>query len=658
MTFLAPALLLLGLAVVVPLILHLLQRQQGPRMVFPALRYLKRAEREHATRIRLRQVLLLALRVLAILLLAAAAARPFLRGGGAGHEPTSVVLVLDNSLSSGAVVDDARVLDGLKDAALRTLGSAGPDDRFWLIRAGASWEPAVSGDAAVVADAVRRTEPTAAGADLPAEVERAGSILAGEPDGRAREVHVLSDLQATGLGRVSAGVDAPPVIALAAEAAPPPNRGLADVQVGGGLPPRAGERSTITATVTASAPGAGVPEDGAPDSATVRLVLDGAVRAAATVATGAAAILPFPARPAGLATGHIELDADVLTEDDRRHFVVRVTPPPSVGLTEPQQFLTEAVGVLEDAGRIRRAAPGSADIVIAPGALGVGTVRTGRAVVVLPPSSPLELAASNQRLASAGIPWRFAPPAPGEARIEAGAGELGEVLADARLRQTYGLEPQGAPRDSTILRLRDGAPWTVAGALPSGGRYVLIGTPLTAEGGTIPTSEAMLPLLDRAIGAWAAAAADRSELVPGDVVTLPAGDSLVAPDGQGGGQGGVVTPVRAGTVHRLTETGIYRLVRDGETVAAYAVNPPATESDLTRASPARLADLLPGRDVTVASSGDWEDAIYLRRVGREVSWPLALLALLALAIESVLAATGRGATRARAGASAVATEAI
>ncbi|HUE77856.1 MAG TPA: hypothetical protein VMM83_07945, partial [Longimicrobiales bacterium] len=532
--------------------------------------------------------------------------------------------------------------------ALRTLESGGPDDRFWLIRAGASWEPAVSGDAALVAEAVRRTEATPAGADLAAEIERAGSILAGEPDGRAREIHVLSDLQATGLVRIPAVDQAPPIIALDPGTAAPANLGLADIQVGGGLPPRSGERSTIAATVTTSSPADDPGDEGrTPDSVAVRLVLDGAVRAAATVVPGATVILPFPARPAGVVAGRVELDADALTDDDRRHFVAHVTPPPSVGLTEPQPFLMEAVGVLVDAGRIRRAAPANAEIVIAPGALGAEAVRQGRGVVVLPPASVLELAASNQRLATAGIPWRFAPPTPGEARIMPEAGDLGEVLREARLRQTYPLERQGAPGDSTLLRLLDGEPWAVVGELPSGGRYVLLGTPLTPEGGTIPTSETMLPLLDRAISAWATAGADPAELVPGDVVTLPAGDSLVGPadPARQAGRARIVAPVPAGTVHRLTETGLYRLVRDGETVAAYAVNPPASESDLTRVSPDRLGDLLTGREVTVAGAGAWEEAIYLQRVGREISWPLALLALLALVVESALAAAGRGAPR-------------
>src|SRR5690606_8530377 len=161
MGFLSPLLLVLGAAVAVPIILHLFQRHQGPRVIFPALRYLRRAEKEHARQIKLRQLLLMLLRVAAILLLALAAARPFARGAGAQHSPTAVAIVLDNSLSTGVIAGDRRLLDVLRDRALETLEAAGPDDRFWLIRAGAPWEPALSGDPLVTAERVRQTAPTA-----------------------------------------------------------------------------------------------------------------------------------------------------------------------------------------------------------------------------------------------------------------------------------------------------------------------------------------------------------------------------------------------------------------------------------------------------------------------------------------------------------------
>lgn len=630
MTFLSPSMLLLGLAVAVPLVLHLLQRHQGPRVVFPALRYLKRAEREHATRIRLRQVLLLALRLLAILLLAAAAARPFVRGVGEGHEPTSVVIILDNSLSSGAVVEDRRVVDGLKEAALATLDAAGPDDRFWLIRAGSPWLPAIRGDVVAIREAVRRTEPTAAGTDLGAEVERAASILAGEPGERVREIHLLSDLQASGVRRLeAAGPDAPPIAVLEPAREPPPNRAVAAVEVGGGLPPRSDERSNVTAGIVSTG--------GEADSIAVRLVVDDAVRAAALVPAGDVAVLPFPGRPAGLVTGHVEIDPDAQSADDRRWFVAEVAPPPSLGLTERLPFLEEAVDVLEEAGRVRRAEPGTADVVLAPGALGADAVRGGRAVVVLPPASPLEVAAANQRLATAGIPWRLRAPDGGEARLEVEGGELGRVLADVRLRQVYGLEPQGTPGDSVVLRLRDGSPWAALGEMPEGGRYVVLATPLTPEGGTIPTSAAMVPLLDRAVSVWVAAEGRRTAYEPGEAVRLPAADSIVGPDG--------AQAARENAAYRFQEPGIYHAVRSGRTVAAYAVNPPASESDPVRLTPGELRDRLPGRTVRHADADGWDGVIYHRRLGREITVPLALLALALLLTEAAVAAAGRAARR-------------
>ncbi|MFI5243636.1 MAG: BatA domain-containing protein, partial [Gemmatimonadales bacterium] len=70
MSFLAPFALLLAAAAAVPLILHLLRRKSGEKVDFPALRYLLRAEREHKAELRLRNLILMLLRVFAVLALA------------------------------------------------------------------------------------------------------------------------------------------------------------------------------------------------------------------------------------------------------------------------------------------------------------------------------------------------------------------------------------------------------------------------------------------------------------------------------------------------------------------------------------------------------------------------------------------------------------
>lgn len=645
MVFLAPALLALALAVAIPLLLHLLHRHPGPRVVFPALRYLRRAEQEHATRIRLRQILLLALRVLAILLLTAAAARPFLEGAGREHSPTSVVMVLDNSLSTAAVVGERRVLDELKRGALASLDAMSSGDRVWLLRAGSPWEPAVSGDAAAVAEAVRRTEPSLASADLAAEIQRAASILALEPPARGREIHLLSDLQESALAGAggatpssgwSDGVGGdgeegsrgatPVLVVYVPENRAPENRAIAAVEVGGGLPPRADQRSTVAARLAGATS----------DSVAVRLVLERSVRAAGWARPGSSVVLPFPARPAGPVAGYVEIDPDPLLADNRRYFATHVAAPAAVALPPAQPFLDEAVSVLENAGRVRRVPPSEARVVLASGGWSADAVRRGASAVVLPPTTPLELAATNQRLTAAGIAWRYGPPAGGEARLEAeprGLGaELRAALGDVRLRQVYGLIGEGG---SVVLRLRDGDPWAVSGEAPGGGRFLLLASPLTVEGGTIATSAAMVPFLDAVITGWAAGAATDTDLRPGALVTV-AGDAVSGPEG--------IEAVHPGTLYRLLRPGIYRVLSGTDTVATYAVNAAAAESDLTRVPQGRLtgrlSERLPGAELAVADPGDWAGAIFRDRLGRDITRWLLLAALLLLVVESAVAATG------------------
>lgn len=624
MTFLAPALLAIGAAVVVPLVLHLSRRDRRPRVVFPALRYLQRAESANARRIRFRQLLLLAARVLAVVLLAAAAARPFLPLGGQGHPPTSVVIILDNSLSTAAVVGDRRVLDELKDGARATLEAAGPGDRFWLVRAGQPWEPAVSGSVSEVARAVEGTVSSGGGADLVAAVGRAAAILATEPESRPTEIHLLSDLQAPGFGGPPAGAvgrQGTPPLRILRGAVPQGNKGLVGLEVGGGLAPRQGQPSTITATLHVSGSTA--------DTSAIRLVLDGSVVDVATAAEGEAAALRFAGRPAGWVTGHVELDPDGLSADDRRYFAFLVEPPPAVATADRLPFLHAALDVLEDNGRIRQVPLSTADVVFAPAGRGAVAVRNNAAVVVLPPNSPLELTAANRRLETAGIPWRFEAPRTGSARFAGDDDRLGP-LNDVQLRQVYGLTSARPSADTTLMRISNGDPWAVAGDAEKG-RYVMVASPLTEAGGTLPTSTAMIPLLDRLITEWARRGTLAVDHRPGDLLRLE-GDSVAGPDGR--------TEPLTSEQYRLLQPGLYHVLSAGDTVRSLAVNPPAAESRLQTMTDEELAAALPDADLRLAGPGEWTDAIYHQRLGREVTRPVLASLLLILVLESGLAARG------------------
>lgn len=640
MGLLAPAMLALAAAALVPLLLHLLQRQQGPRVVFPALRYLHRAEKERARRIRYRQMLLLALRIAAIGLLALAAARPFLRAGGGAHPPTDVALILDNSASTAAVSGGHRVLAALKDRALQTLAAARSGDRFWLIEAGAPWRPAFTGTPAQVASRVREVAPTAAAANLPAAVARAQAVLAAGARGRPQEIELLSDLQATSFppeATPGAGGHGAPVVAWSPAGKPPANAGITSLLMDGGFAPRAGERATVTAHVGGTA-------GGASDSVTARLFVEGRPVAAALVGVGGDVSLPLPPQGPGILTGRVEIDADALRTDDRRFFAAEIQPPPSVALLADAPFVDAALDVLAGAGRIRRAASGGGAVRIAPAAQGAEAVRAGATVVVLAPASPDRVAAVNARLASVDIPWRLgAAESTGETRLSTASvdPQLAAALAPARLHLTYPLQHRGpVGDDSVLLRLSDGAPWLVRGTAPAGGRYLIVGSPLDANASTLPTTAALVPLLDRILTRWAVPGAPVASVTAGRALALPAGATAVAgPDTQR-------VAVGTGERFRAEAPGVYRVLAGDSTLAVFAVNVPAAETPLARLAPRALAGRLSGHAVVLADdSAAWAHAIFRRRFGYQF-WPVLLAAaLLALLAEMWIAAGGGGVRR-------------
>jgi len=628
MGFLSPALLALGAAIAVPLILHLFQRHQGPRVVFPALRYLRRAEKEHARRIRLRQLLLMLLRVAALALLALAAARPFLRAAGSAHQPTAVVLVLDNSMSTSVVTGDQRLLDELKARALQTVAASESEDIFWLIRAGSPWEPAWSGDAEMTAQRIRQTEPTSAAADLVAAVERARTVLETGAGQRATEIHLLSDLQATGLATVADTATRPPLVVWVPGRRPPRNLAIGAIDVGGGVAPIAGQRSTVAALVAG---------DSSADSVNVRMALEGRVIAAATAPVGSSTVLPFPARPTGFVSGWVEKDVDELRPDDRRYFATRVAPPPTVGTGGPLGLVDDALAVLELAGRIRRAPLREAEVAILPAARGAENAPAGQNLIVVPPDSLLDLAGTNRRLAAAGIRWAFETiSGSGVSRFDVSREANGPLrtLEQVRLSTVFRLLPQSATSDTVLLRLADGTAWALRGPRPGGGQYVVLSSPLSETASTLPTTAALLPLLDRMLSAWVANRPSVTEALPGQQIALPARATVVeTPDG---------TPQPAsGTFDIGADAGVYRILAGDSVLALVAVNPPAAESNLERADERRLRNVFGGTPLVTADSPEaWGRRIYQQRVGREMWRWLALLALAVLVIESLVAATG------------------
>jgi hypothetical protein len=101
-SFLSPLFLAGAAAAAVPVILHLLKREPEPRVKFAFVRLLRRAPVEDTEKHRLRELLLLALRVATLVLLALAFARPFFATGAAARAATATIVALDTSASMSA----------------------------------------------------------------------------------------------------------------------------------------------------------------------------------------------------------------------------------------------------------------------------------------------------------------------------------------------------------------------------------------------------------------------------------------------------------------------------------------------------------------------------------------------------------------------------
>ena len=119
LSFLSPLFLAGATAAAVPIVLHLLKREPEARVKFAAVKLIKQAPVEYTDRRRLRELLLLALRVTALVLLALAFARPFLATGAAVGSTGVTIVALDTSYSLAAPGRFERARQLAKDAVAK-----------------------------------------------------------------------------------------------------------------------------------------------------------------------------------------------------------------------------------------------------------------------------------------------------------------------------------------------------------------------------------------------------------------------------------------------------------------------------------------------------------------------------------------------------------
>jgi|SRR5579883_1515894 len=119
------AILITGAALVgLPILLHLIMKQEPKRLTFPAFRFLKQKLKTNQRKLRLRHFILLALRMLLIALFALALYQPTFKSDRLnirGEQPIAVVIVIDTTPSMGYVSNDKTRLDEARRRARELL---------------------------------------------------------------------------------------------------------------------------------------------------------------------------------------------------------------------------------------------------------------------------------------------------------------------------------------------------------------------------------------------------------------------------------------------------------------------------------------------------------------------------------------------------------
>ncbi|HEX4607043.1 MAG TPA: BatA domain-containing protein, partial [Urbifossiella sp.] len=145
--------LIAGVALVgLPILLHLIMKQEPKRLPFPAFRFLQQKLKTNQRKLRLRHFILLALRMLLIALFALTLDQPSVLSTGlidlSGQQPLAVVLVVDTSPSMGYADGEGKTR--LEEAARRAgeLLNAIPDgSRVAVVETGdpgGDWLPSVT----------------------------------------------------------------------------------------------------------------------------------------------------------------------------------------------------------------------------------------------------------------------------------------------------------------------------------------------------------------------------------------------------------------------------------------------------------------------------------------------------------------------------------
>ncbi len=418
MSFLNPLILFALAAASIPLIIHLFNFRRPRKVDFSSLSFVKELQKSTMQRVRIKQWLLLLLRTLTIAFLVLAFARPTLTGdlvsGVGGHASSSVVLVIDNSLSMTLRDAGGEYLRQAKDVGAGLIGALRSGDEIFVIPTAGetTTQPAAFSNRSPALDALESIEASIGSRTLSAALQRAATAL--EQAGHLnKEIYVISDLQRSAL-RDTSQVQLPEdvrIYLLPVGDRTYTNVAVTNVQVESRII-EVGQPMRIAATLV----NYGTERlDGY--VASVYLEGDRLAQATADLAPGVPTDVHFTATPQrrGWLSGVVEIEDDAFEFDNRRHFTAHVPERRQILLVQGEgqrlEFVRLALSPGLSKGRVAFDVSEMTESQLSTAALG-----RYDAVILVGPStlSSGEIAALN-RYVVAGGGLLFSPAAGGSA---------------------------------------------------------------------------------------------------------------------------------------------------------------------------------------------------------------------------------------------------
>ena len=199
MIFLNPAILFGLLAASIPVIIHLFNLRKLKKIEFSTLTFLKELQKNKIRKIKLKQWILLALRVLIILFVVMAFARPALQsiqiGGTTSAAKTTAIFILDDTFSMAVVDQKGSYFNQSKEIIKQVLSQLQEGDEVGLILvSNPQGENKLTSNLSEFVKNIDQLDLSFASGDLNSAITKASQVIS-ESKNFNKEIYVLSDFQ-------------------------------------------------------------------------------------------------------------------------------------------------------------------------------------------------------------------------------------------------------------------------------------------------------------------------------------------------------------------------------------------------------------------------------------------------------------------------------